>query len=122
MARLVVLITAQVDIVRDIGTAWKEAGAPGVTFIDGYGLQSLRHASDSMEILSGTTSMLEILRQTTVGVVVLLSVIEDEALVPAVVSVTEEILGDMQAPNKGVLFVLDVERALGVSRDGNIRG
>lgn len=115
MTKLIVLITAQPDSARDIGVAWKTAGAPGVTFLDGHGLQTLQEASDSMEILSGTTSLLEILRQTTSNVVLALSVVEDAALVPRLIDVTQSILGDMQQPDKGVLFVLDVEQALGAS-------
>ncbi|MFN8377492.1 MAG: hypothetical protein U0452_02375 [Anaerolineae bacterium] len=115
MAKLIVLITAQPDSARDIGVAWKNAGAPGVTFLDGFGLQSLRQAAGSLEILSGTTSMLEILRQTTTSVVLVLSVVENEELVPRLMDVTQSIVGDMHQPDKGILFVLDVERALGVS-------
>jgi hypothetical protein len=116
MAKLVVLITAQADSARDVGMAWKEAGAPGVTFIEGLGLQSLRRASDSMEFLSGMTSMFQVLRQTTLDVVLVLSLVEDVALPERMIHVTESILGDMQSPNKGVLFVLDVEQALGISQ------
>jgi hypothetical protein len=116
MAKLVVLITAQAEAAYDIALAWKEAGAPGATFLDGRGLQSLRQASASMEILTGMTSMLDILRQTQIDVVVVLSLVEDVALPARMIDVAQSILGDMQAPDKGVLFVLDVERALGVSR------
>ncbi len=114
MAKLLVLITAQAEAAREIGAGWKQAGAPGVTFIEGYGLQTLRQASDSMEILSGTTSMLEILRQTTTNVVIALCLLEDDTLVDKLAAVTDTIIGDMETPNNGVMFVLDVEKALGV--------
>ena len=116
MAKLVVLITAQSETARDVGVAWKSAGAPGVTFLDGQGLQTLRQAAESMEILSGTTSMLDILRQTTTEVTVALSVIQDDALAPELVRLTQSLLGDMDAPDKGILFVVNVEQAFGVSR------
>jgi hypothetical protein len=116
MAKLVVLITAQAESAHDVAIAWKEAGAPGATFLEGRGLQSLRQASDSLEILSGMTSMLDILRQTQTDVVLLLSLVEDDALPARLIDVAQSILGNMQAPDKGVLFVLDVERALGVSQ------
>jgi nitrogen regulatory protein PII len=115
VAKMLVLITAQAESAREIGAGWKAAGAPGVTFIEGYGLQSLRMAADSMEILSGTTSMLEILRQTTVNVVIAMAVLEEEAPIPAMLDVVERILGDMQQPNKGLVFVMDIEQALGIS-------
>lgn len=116
MAKLVILITAQTDSARDVGVAWKAAGAPGVTFIEGMGLQSLRQSSDTLEFLPGLTSMVEALRQTTRDVVLVLSVVEDAELPDQLIHVAESILGDLQTPNKGILFVLDVERSLGISR------
>lgn len=116
MAKLVVLITAQADEAREIGAAWKKAGAPGVTFVEGYGLQTLSRAAESLELLSGITSMAEILRQTTVNVVIALTLVEEDALVTKLMAETEARLGDMRAPNKGITFVLDVEQSLGVSR------
>jgi hypothetical protein len=38
--------------------------APGVTFIESYGLRRLQEKSGSMEVLPGVMSMLEILRQS----------------------------------------------------------
>jgi hypothetical protein len=115
MAKMLVLITAQAESAREIGVGWMELGAPGATFIEGYGMQSLRQSADSLEILSGTTSMLEILRQTTVNVVIALSVLPDETLIPKMVAVVEQVLGDMTEPNKGLVFVMDIDQAFGIA-------
>ena len=37
MAKLVVLITARDDVAQQVGESWMNAGAPGVTIIEGYG-------------------------------------------------------------------------------------
>ena len=41
MAKLVVLITGQVEEGHVIGQAWQAAGAPSVTLVEGYGLRRL---------------------------------------------------------------------------------
>ena len=114
MSKLVILITSQVDKGHRIGEAWQEAGAPGVTFIEGYGLRRMQEASKSRELLPGVMSMLEILREQEETTLIALSVVDDDTIVNRLLDVTSEILGDLLLPHTGVVFVLDVERAIGV--------
>ena len=114
MAKLVILITSNVSEVHNIGDAWKKAGAPGVTFIEGFGIRRLQEASGKAEILPGMLSLLEILRDNEETSMVVLSLIEDETLVEKLQSATESILGSLYAPHSGVFFVINVERAVGL--------
>ncbi|MBI5666741.1 MAG: hypothetical protein HZC41_01930 [Chloroflexi bacterium] len=114
MQKLVILITSRVEDCHSVGEAWQKAGAPGVTLIESFGLRRLQEASDSLEVLPGMMSMLEILRENDeIKSVTLVSVVE-EAQVEGIISATEGVLGDLHQPNTGVLFVIDVERAVGL--------
>lgn len=114
MAKLVLLITSRIEEGHRIGEAWQKAGAPGVTFIESFGLRRLQEHSRSMEVLPGMMSMMEILRQSDLTSLVILSVIEDEAAIDRIIAITEAILGDLQLPDNGVCFVIDVARAVGI--------
>ncbi|MBL8145512.1 MAG: hypothetical protein JNL34_03930 [Anaerolineae bacterium] len=114
MAKLVVLITAQADSALDVATLWREAGAPGVTFIEGYGVRSLHQAAKSLEVPSGMLSMLDIMRHATTNSVVTLSLVNDAALASRMLELVEAELGDMHAPHKGIAFVLDVSEVVGL--------
>ena len=81
MAKLVVLITSRIGETHSIGEAWKKAGAPGVTFVEGYGLRRLQEASKSVEILPGMLSLMEILRDNEETSMVILTLFEDDTLV-----------------------------------------
>ncbi|MEZ4670305.1 MAG: hypothetical protein R3E39_20555 [Anaerolineae bacterium] len=116
MAKLVIMITAQIEMVRRIGDAWHHAGAPGITVIEGYGLQRLANLSTAGEVLPGALSMLEIVRENEPTSMVLLTLVDDAILVDSLQKETESILGDMRAPNNGIFFVIDVERAIGIQR------
>lgn len=118
MARLVILITSQVDKGHELGDAWYAAGAPGVTFIEGYGIRRLQEAARSTEILPGMMSMLQILRQNEETSLIVLSVVDDDAVADKLVEATTGILGDLLQPHTGVMFVLDVARAIGVRDHG----
>lgn len=112
--KLVVLITSQIDDGYRIGEAWQRAGAPGVTFLEGFGLGSLQRAAHSVEVLPGMMSMLDILRQNRETSMVVLSLLHDEALVTALLDAATAVLGDMLTPNAGVVFVINVEHAIGI--------
>jgi hypothetical protein len=114
MAKLVVLITPQISEGQAIGDAWIEAGAPGVTFLEGYGIHHLRQATRNAEILTGTISMLEVLRQNNTTNLVALSVVEDEAVVTKMFAIAQDVLKDLTAPNKGLVFALDIAQVVGV--------
>jgi nitrogen regulatory protein PII len=114
MAKLVILITARGEEGHNIGEAWQKAGAPGVTLIDCYGLRRLQEASKSYEVLPGMLSMLQLLREREETSLIVLSAVEDEALVDRLIDATQAIIGDLREPNNGLAFVINVERAVGL--------
>ena len=46
----------------------------------------------------------------------LFSLVEDEAVVEAVIAATQKVVGDLSQPNTGILMVLPVSRALGLKK------
>ena len=118
MAKLVILITAQVEQVHQIGEAWHRTGAPGITVIEGFGLQSLKDLTASAEVLPGALSLLEIMRENEPTSMVLLTLVEDGAMIDNLLRETEAILGDLRTPNNGIFFAIDIERAIGIQHHG----
>jgi hypothetical protein len=114
VAKLIVLITARAEEGHLIGEAWQEAGAPGVTFIEGFGLRRVQEKTRGLEVLPGMMSLTEILRQNEHTSLVVLSVLDDDTLAEQLLAVTERILGDLRQPDNGVFFIVDLARALGV--------
>jgi hypothetical protein len=119
--KLVVLITAQVEEGLDIAQAWQEAGAPGVTIVRSHGLHTLQRElrSGSVElprmIASMGAAMASILDNVEERGEIILSVVEDD-LVDSLIDAANQVLGDLTEPNHGILFVLALERAIGVRR------
>lgn len=121
--KLAILITAQTENGLEVALAWKAAGAPGVTIIPSHGLHALQKKVKMggvelpMVITSMAGAMASLLEASETNSVILLAVMPAETL-EKVVDATTNILGDLSAPNNGIMFVLDVEQAIGV-RDHN---
>jgi nitrogen regulatory protein PII len=114
MSKLVILITSRIEEGHHVGEAWQQAGAPGVTLVGSYGLRRLQETQKSSEVLAGMISLAQIFRETEETSVIILSVVDNDAVVDKLIEVTEHLLGSLMQPNTGVLFVLDVERTVGV--------
>lgn len=116
MSKAVFLITSQTDKALEIAEAWQAAGAPGVTLLASYGLHRLQERSRSLE-LPLFVSMASVLRDLEETSEIIFSIV-DAALVDTLVEAASQVLGDLLLPNTGILFVIDVERVVGMRRHG----
>lgn len=113
MWKLVMLITPQTEKYHEVGEAWDQAGAPGITYIESHGLHTLKQEAQRHEILPGMFSLMEIMRQRDQNSLILFSVVQEHVVAP-LVAATQSILGDLDEPNNGVLFIIAIEQAFGV--------
>ncbi|MBZ0307283.1 MAG: hypothetical protein K8I82_14550 [Anaerolineae bacterium] len=117
--KLIILITAQTERGLEVALAWREAGAPGVTIIPSHGLHTLQKKARSgglelpMIITSMADAMAGLMQASETNSLVILSVMPADTL-DKVIEATTRVLGDLTAPHTGVVFVLDVEKAIGV--------
>jgi len=112
MAKLVLLITPRLEKGLQVAFAWEEAGAPGVTLIDTHGLHNLRQRGKMLE-LPLIVSLASAMRQMEESNQTLLSVVPDE-LVDTLLDKAQAILGSLDEPNTGIMFVLPVDRIVGM--------
>jgi len=105
-----------VDRCSDILQAWEGAGATGTTILESIGLGRLRTLIREdvplMPSLRALFSSEEIHHRT------LFAVVPDEETVDRLVAATEAVLGDLDLPNSGFLFVVPVSRAVGLRKRG----
>lgn len=119
--KLVILITTQVERGMEIALAWQDVGAPGVTIVQAHGLHTLQQEvkRGAVElpriVVSMASAMAHIIDNVEARGQLLLSVVPDET-VDALINAASEVLGELTEPGNGVLFVLPVERAIGVRR------
>lgn len=117
--KLIILITSRITNGLDVAQSWQEAGAPGVTILRAHGLHSLQqevqdgHIELPRMVVSMAAAMAHIIDHVEERSEVVLSVVP-ASMVDTLIDAANKTLGDLMQPNHGVLFVLDVERAVGV--------
>jgi len=122
--KLVILITAEIEHGLQIAQAWQDLGAPGVTIVRSYGLRTLQNEVErgAVELprmtVSMASAMASVIDQVQKRGEVILSVAEDE-LIDDMVEAAQSVLGDMQHADSGVIFVLPIDRAIGIVHHQN---
>jgi len=112
MSFMVVLIVNDPDDCPPILDAWEAAGATGVTILESTGLGALRSGlRDDIPLMP---SLRDIFQGKEVHHRTMISVVETEVMVDKLVEEARDILGDLDRPHSGFLFVVPVLRAYGL--------
>jgi nitrogen regulatory protein PII len=123
MYHMVLLIVNNIEQSPAVLDAWESIEVPGITILESTGLGAMRQAGirDDLPMMPSLTDLLRTKehRHRTI-----FTVVEDEETVERIIDATQEILGDLNQPRNGVLFVLPVSRVVGLhgaqerARDG----
>lgn len=113
MMHMVLLIINNLDECTPILDAWEAVGVGGITILESAGLGRVRKAGmrSDMPLMP---SLSDFFRSSEHRHRTIFTVVDDEALVERLIEVTENIVGDLEEPDNGFLFVLPVSRAVGV--------
>lgn len=115
MNYLVGLIVYDVEKGPMILDAWEEAGALGVTILTSTGLGTIRSAGlrDDFPLMPSLQDLFangEVYHRT------FLSVVDSQELVDRMVAAAQRILGNLEDPHTGFLFVVPVIQAFGLGK------
>jgi nitrogen regulatory protein PII len=117
MSYLVVLIIDNPDDCPAVLDAWEQAGAPGVTILESTGLGRMRRAGleDDMPLMPSLEDFLGV-REVPHRTV--FSVVESEDQAERLAQAAQEVIGDLDEPHTGFLYILPVLKAYGLGRAG----
>lgn len=108
----VFLVLQNLERLSELLDAWGEANIPGATVLESAGLHCLRGCSyrDDLPLIPSLDTLL---RGNADSNRTLFAII-DEQEVDSLIEATEKVLGRLDAPNTGILFVLPVLRVVGL--------
>ena len=111
--KLVILITARTEQSLQVAKAWQQAGASGVTILEGHGLHRLQKKLEIRDDLPLIPSLAALLRGKEEDTHLLISVVDDD-LASRLPAETVAILGDLTLPGNGLFLSLDIADVLGL--------
>ena len=113
MYHMVLLVIDNPDQCSSVLDAWEELGVGGITILDSTGLGRLRKSGirDDIPLMP---SLAHLLKGREERHRTIFTVVENEEWVDRLVARTQEIMGDLNDANVGVLFVLPVSRVVGL--------
>ena len=116
---IVVLIVDDPDDCPSILDAWEAAGVSGVTILESSGLGRIRRAGlrDDLPLMPSLRDLLgtrEIHHRT------LLSVVEEQSSVDEMVAIAKKVIGDLDKPHTGFLFVVPVLQVYGLGNEASL--
>jgi nitrogen regulatory protein P-II 1 len=111
----IVFVLDNPDQCRDILDAWENAGIRGVTILESSGLGRVRRAGirDDLPLIP---SLSDIFMNTETQHRTLFTVIKSQSQIEAIVKATQSVVGDLEQPDTGFLFVVPVSQVFGISK------
>lgn len=114
MYSMVIFILDDVSYCHDVLNAWEDAGIIGVTMFDSSGLGRVRNAGrDDIPLMP---SLSDLFRKSETQHRTFFTVVDSEEQIDAIVKATESVIGSLDDPNTGFLFVTPVTRVYGRSK------
>ena len=115
MCFMVIFVLDDIDRCQDILDAWEAAGITGVTILESSGLGRVRQAGmrDDLPLMP---SLSDLFKKTETRHRTLFTVTKDQEKIDALVEATQSVVGDLEQPNTGFLFVLPVSQVYGRSK------
>jgi hypothetical protein len=116
MSYLVVFVLDSPDLCQDVLDAWTAAGTKGITILESTGIGRIRRAGirDDLPIMP---SLSELFKSAETHNRTMFSVVSDLDTAHALVEATQEIVGDLEMPNSGVLFIVPLVEIYGLDKE-----
>ncbi|MBW7959312.1 MAG: hypothetical protein H3C69_07110 [Candidatus Promineofilum sp.] len=116
---MLIMVLDDIAHLNNVLAAWVKAGARGVTILESTGLHRvmLRHKPEAA--YAGFSRMFG---SDRVGHKTLFAIIDDMAIAEAVAAATEQVVGDLNEPHRGILFALPVVKAWGLASNETAAG
>jgi nitrogen regulatory protein PII len=114
MYHMVMLIINNLDECDPVLDAWEAVGVGGITILESGGLGRARQAA-TREDLPLMPRLADFFHHAEHRHRTIFTVVDDEKVVDRLLEVTEQIVGDLDEPDNGILFVLPVVRVKGLA-------
>jgi hypothetical protein len=116
MYYMVLLVLDDIKRAEEIIDAWEAAGVGGITIVESTGLGRVRYKQGYRDDIPLLPSIHDLIHTREEHHRVFFSIVDGEQMVDRLFLLTEEIIGDLNNPNSGIMIALPITRAAGLNR------
>ena len=114
--KLVLFVLHDAEKLRTLLDAWKQAGVSGATVLFSTGLGRIDQSAALRDDLPLMPSLEDFLPKPERLSRTIFTMIDDETVVDKVIAATEQVVGDLCEPDRGLLMVLPVSQVYGLRK------
>ena len=114
MKYMIIAVIDELAKCPSILESWENAGAAGITILESTGLGRIRQGEHLRDDLPLIPSLRNLMQTREEHHRTMFTIVNDEAMIDLIFEATEKVLGDLNQPNKGILFAVPVARAFGI--------
>ena len=116
MSYLVVFVLDSPNLCQDVLDAWENAGAKGITILDSTGIGRVRQSGirDDLPLMP---SLSDLFKSTETHNRTLFSVVETLDAAHDLVEAAQNIAGDMEKNNSGLIFIAPLVEVYGLNKE-----
>lgn len=114
MSYMVMFVLDDIDKCSPIFDAWENAGVRGITILESTGLGRIRRQGGYRDDLPLMPSIRNLLQTREEHHRTIFTLVQTEEMVDKIIDATQSVVGDLNEPHKGVIFVLPVMRVVGI--------
>ena len=113
MYNMILLVLDDTNQCTSVLEAWEAQEVGGITILESTGLGRVRKLSirDDIPLMPSLSRLLQNREERHRT---LFTVVEGDEMVDKVIAATESVVGDLNNPHNGILFVLPVSRVVGL--------
>jgi hypothetical protein len=111
MNQMVIFVLDNDELLEDVLQAWVNAGVKGATAVDSLGMAKVLHLIDESRPMFPSIGGIF---QDEHYHYTIFSFIDDEVEVQALLTATEQVVGDLNKPNTGIFAVLPISFVKGI--------
>jgi nitrogen regulatory protein PII len=101
---------------KEVLNVWQDAGVSGITIFPSTGLKRLQKTyafRDDIPLIPNLDDLIESKERLNRT---LFTIVPSDEMVDKVIQVTQELIGDLNLPNTGILAVIPIARVYGLDR------
>ncbi|MCQ3936998.1 MAG: hypothetical protein DPW18_08140 [Chloroflexi bacterium] len=114
---LVTFVLHNPDLLEELLEAWNKIGVRGATVLFSSGMGRLRQKRGMRDDVPLIPSLDDFYEASETLSRTLFTVIEDEGMIDRILAVTQQLVGDLNKPDTGLLVVTPVLRAHGLRKE-----